>query len=1197
MDRRKLALAVADHQSGRFREAEASYRAMLRKSPRDPEILNFLGTLCLQTGRSQDAVDLIGKSLRISPRDAGANDNMGSALAALGRHGDAANYHRRALRLDSHYAPAYFNLGNALQQDNAAAAAEAFRRSVLLRPEHTQGWYNLGNALRHSGRPLDAARAFRRALELDPGMVEAKSNLADALATLGHDMVSLVLYREVVAAAPQSADAHYNLGVLAQKQGQLAESETAYRSAVELAPHHALAWNNLGDLLITLKRPQEAEQAFRTALAHRPEFTEALHNLGGQLYDAGRIQEAREHKEAALRQSPAQDATRYDLALIQLTDGDIGDGWDGYRLRFAAAAAIPNRQIPLPAWDGSRGADHDGLMLWREQGVGDEMMFASCYGDAINRSNGPVIIETDPRLVSLFARSFPEALVRTQSCGQVRGEADSVPTESGIPAAYTRQLPAGDLPGLFRRDLSSFSAQQLQWLRPDPDLVTLWGQRVAALPAGLRIGIGWRSQMMTDQRKAAYTTLEDWQPIFALPGIVLVNLQYGDVEAELLEAEGRFGITIHRWADLDLKDDFEAAAALTASLDLVIAPGTSTAELAGALGVPTWRLARLDWTCLGTGARPWYPAMQVIAPAAGQSIGDTLRRAADMLTRLLPSSDTSLPEPSQPAPAAEYGPEAEPALTAQRAAAERAVEEGLALHQAGQFGPAVKAYQRALDHEPGNAEATHFLGLVCLQTGDAARSVPLISDALRLRPTMAGAWNHLGLALRDLKRDAHARRCFQRALALNPGLVEGWSHLGLMHHHQDQLQTARTLHQRALRLEPMADTAQANLGQVAEIASDFKSAERHYKRAVALAPGSSGYLNNIAAIAKLTGNNQGAALAVRRAARLDPQFALARFNASLVDLEEGNLGEGWHDYAHRFAAPELQRPRRIALPLWQGEALEGRRLLVWAEQGLGDVLMFCTCLPDLRSFTRAGGSVVVELDQRLVDLFSRSFPWLRFRADTSNPAKGQIEQVGDCDMHIPMGGLPALFRTRISDFPTKAGYLRPDPVRVAGWRRLVDGLGTGLKVGIAWRSQLITSRRAASYSQLGDWGPILTMPGIIPVCLQYGDCDDEIASAEQTFGHIPHRWPGFDLKNHLDDVAALIANLDLVISPATAVTELAGAVGTPVWRLCHTDWTMLGTAARPWFPSMRTIEPRGRAGMGGGIDYAAQLLRSLIPQT
>ncbi|WP_245985937.1 tetratricopeptide repeat protein [Azospirillum thermophilum] len=723
---------------------------------------------------------------------------------------------------------------------------------------------------------------------------------------------------------------------------------------------------------------------------------------------------------------------------------------------------------------------------------------------------------------------------------------------------------------------------------PDPARVARWADRLAALGPGLRVGIGWRSQLITAERRGAYVALEALAPLFAVSGLTFVNLQYDDCEAELREAEDRFGVRIHRWADLDLMNDLEEAAALTANLDLVISPAMSAGELAGALGVPVWRFCGPDWTQLGTAVRPWFPSMRLFQPQPGEALEATIPRMARLLRETAgvaappPAAARQPPAPPPPSPPS---PPADP---------EALLNEAVALHRLGRLEEAEAAYGAVLRAAPDHADALHLLGLLDHQAGRHEQAAARITEALRLAPDFPTAWNHLGLVRQAQERGAEAEDCFKRALALRPAFPEALTHLGLRRHMPGQLAEALVWHRRSILLAPDNQAAHTNIGHACEMLGRFPEATAHYRRALALRPDSPDAHNNLATLTNLEGRTEEVPRHLRRALRIEPGFPLAAWNLGLIELAEGRIAEGWAGYERRFSARQLQRARTIPRPKWQGEALNGRTLLVWSEQGVGDEILFASTIGDLAGLVDgpSGGRVIVECDRRLVPLFQRAFPWAMVRAEMVDAGGRETMVPPDCDLQIAAGSLPALLRDRLDRFPDRPAYLSPEPGRLALWRQRVAALGPGLKVGIAWRSQIVTARRKSAYTSIADWLPVIDLPGVVPVSLQYGDCRAELASVE-TGGRRLHRWDDLDLKDDFEGVAALISCLDLVIAPATAVGELAGALGAPTWRLCTIDWTCLGSAVRPWFPTMRPFAPSPAESMGDVVARVAAALSRL----
>lgn len=238
----------------------------------------------------------------------------------------------------------------------------------------------------------------------------------------------------------------------------------------------------------------------------------------------------------------------------------------------------PNRQFLVPRWSGES-LHGKTILVWREQGVGDEIYMAMYYSALIERARqegGRVKIECDKRLVSLFRRSFPDALIAAEELDNDMTRTD---IDCHVPAFSLRSLLQGDY---------VYPAQRIRHLQPRTELQQLWRERLAALGPGLKIGICWRSSLQNAQRNKFYSSYDELAPLFALPGAHWVNLNYVQAGVDVEEVARRHGATLHVWPDLDLKDDFEGVSALVSGLDLVISASACPGVLARALGIPTW---------------------------------------------------------------------------------------------------------------------------------------------------------------------------------------------------------------------------------------------------------------------------------------------------------------------------------------------------------------------------------------------------------------------------------------------------------------------------------------------------------------------------------------------------------------------------------------------------------------------------------
>ncbi|WP_454016805.1 tetratricopeptide repeat protein [Azospirillum sp. Marseille-Q6669] len=1220
-----LVLRVLNHS-----DAELCLRRALSDDPTDREVARDLGTLLNERGDFAEAAAVLAPAVDADTgRDARLLFHLGSALQGDGRLAEAVARYREALLQDPLLAGAWNNLGVALLDlGDHAAAVTVLRTCIALRPTDAVAFNNLGTGLDGVERPGEAAGVFRRALVIQPDYGKALNNLGNSHRVARRAEAAEALYRRALIVQPDYPDSYTNLGNVLKDWDDWQGALRLHRRSVRLAPRSAIAWTTMGLALNVLGRNGEAEAAHRRALSIDPGHAEAYANLGMLQWQSTRVAEAERTLRRALRIDPTLAAARLNFALVSLASGNLSEGWEAYQDRFKAKGH-PERTIAAPLWRDDA-ATVRRLLIWREQGVGDELMFASCYPVLADRVAagriGQVVLECDPRLVSLFSRSFPWATVR--------GEAAAPDgTETLVSPDGDAHIAAGALPRLLRPDLASFPPRP--WLVPDPERLAVWRERLATLGPGLKIGVAWRSQLMTTERKAAYITLEAFEPLFAVPGVVLVNLQYGDCEAEVAAAEARFGVTVHRWNDLNLKDDFEAAAALTASLDLVIAPAVSTGELAGALGVPAWRIGARDWTQLGTGVRPWYPTMRLFQPRPGETLDAVMARIADTLRGLARPVEGVISRP--PAAPVDVAPLVAKAVAGYRAGALKEAEDQcraaldsvpdhpVALHllgilrlRQGDAGEAAVVLAHAVKADPDNAAAHAALADACKAAGRHDSALAAQRNAVLLRPDAAEHWLNRTALLRERGAGDEAEACARRALRIRPSLGVAHTHLGHLLAEREDRAAAEWSHRRALALTPSEVDALVGLGALRLRADQPAEAERLLRRATVTAPDAAiawshrgSALDRLGRVEKAFACHSRAVdrapemaeaqanlamhwarrqrpaeaiAAYRQAIRINPALPTAHYNLSLLLLEQGELRPGWAEHDWRFDTPQFRdQKRRFAARPWRGENIASARLLVWREQGVGDEILFASCYPDL---LRRAGHLVVECDHRLVSLFARSLPGATVRPPTVEPR--------DVDVQVAAASLPRLLRSDWKRFPAQP-WLVPEPGRLDRWRDRLAALGPGLKVGIAWRSQIMDGERRAAYVTLDALAPLFALPGVVFVNLQYGDCAAEIAAAEARFGVTIHRWDDLNLKDDFEGAAALTANLDLVLTPAVSSGELAGALGVPVWRFGHRDWTQLGTGVRPWFPSMRLFQPRPGEGLDAVMGRMAITLRRLMP--
>jgi len=422
------------------------------------------------------------------------------------------------------------------------------------------------------------------------------------------------------------------------------------------------------------------------------------------------------------------------------------------------------------------------------------------------------------------------------------------------------------------------------------------------------------------------------------------------------------------------------------------------------------------------------------------------------------------------------------------------------------------------------------------------------------------------LALQHHKsgRLAEAEKLYWNILEAQPDYAEALHMLGLVAHQNRHHVAAAEIMQKGIALTPEDPGAHANLSDVLRCLGRFDEAVAAGQRAIELRPDFANAHNNLGNVFKDVGRVDEAIAAYRRTLELIPDDPEARWNLSLLLLLHGDLERGWPLYEARWET-EARRPSRrdFAQPMWDGRALEGRTLLIHAEQGLGDSLQF---IRYARQAAAAGGLVIVECQRSLARLF----------ADVEGVSKvvASGDPLPSFDLHVPMLSLPLVFRTTLETIPGHAPYLAVSPGHGEAWRQWLGGDGPHLKVGLVWAGRATTFQQNMRALRLEQLFPLLEMPGVEFVSLQVDKRGGELLENPISSSIRDPRPRIADFA----DTAALISQLDLVISIDTAVAHLAGALGKPTWVLLPfaADWRwLLGRSESPWYPATRLFrQPR-----------------------
>ena len=591
--------ALVAYRSGNIPSAIALCREALATAHDNFDLLNLLGTALLQLKDHTAAAINLEQAVAICPDRAPSWSNLGAAYLALNQPAKALDAFDRAVFLAINDDISHYNRGRALRDlGRHAESLQSFEHALALNPHDAEFHLSRGSALIELQHTEAALEAFTRALALQPAYAEAHLNSGIALCTLKLWPAAIDHFDQALKIRPDYIEALHQRCVANLELGNLAAALNDCETALRIDPDSAIGYNNRGVVFERQARCKEALVEYTHALNANPDFPQAHFNRGTALKMLNRLDESLAAFACVLMRKPDDGRAHWNSALCRLLLGDFDNGWPGYEWRWQEQSGI---NTPLsttrPRWTPDCGARR--LLIWPEQGVGDEIMFGCLLPEA-RRLAPELIVMLDTRLIPLFSRSMPDIRFVPKS-----------PTFDEN--RYDTHLPIGSLCQYLRPHAEAFARTPRACLRADP-------VRSAALRTELQVpgkrlcGISWRSGGLKTGLERSIPLSELVAALDSLD-LTLVNLQYGNVDAEIEAHNAAHRLQVQRCASVDIFNDLDGLAALIAACDEVISVDNTTVHLGGALGVPVsvllpfhpdwrWQLKRTD--------SPWYPSLTLL---------------------------------------------------------------------------------------------------------------------------------------------------------------------------------------------------------------------------------------------------------------------------------------------------------------------------------------------------------------------------------------------------------------------------------------------------------------------------------------------------------------------------------------------------------------------------------------------------------
>ena len=623
----------------RYDECIKEVKSKLKQNPTSLHLLNYHAMAYSALKRDKEALLSYQKISKVDPTLAGPYYNMGIILKRNGKVEEAIDSYKKAISLKLDYVQAYNNLGILYKdKEEYENAIQMFTKAKELQPDNQNSYYNLALIKKEQGLNEEAIELLLKVLDLNPEHNDAKSNAKQTCNELGINLHSegeyksaLKYFEKVIALAPAEyfgyfnmgntylelkdfknakeyiekalkfepnhEPAHANLGEVYRAQGEFEKALRCYNEAIKINPKNPNNYYNIAITFNEVGQKDKAEANYKKATSIDPKHIESHHNLALLYEERGQINEALNVVKEAYKLDKRHPKLNYALGMIALKLGNYKEGWEFQEYRWKTS---PQNKViwpfpDKPLWKGERGKC---VALWREQGIGDDIIFLSLIPEVKEMCN-ILSVYVDPRLQDLCKSAMPDIHF-----------VKDLEELQDVECEY--HLPLGSVPGLIRNDISDFDRTVKGYLKADPQRVELIRNELK-LEDKMVIGISWKSFNSLNKAKKS-VQLKDMERIFSGLDVILVNLQYGDVEDEIREFKEATGIEVVQCASVDNREDLEGLAALIEVCDLVVSTSSVTIHMAGALAKETWVLLHYVSIYFWLLDRPdsiWYPSVSL----------------------------------------------------------------------------------------------------------------------------------------------------------------------------------------------------------------------------------------------------------------------------------------------------------------------------------------------------------------------------------------------------------------------------------------------------------------------------------------------------------------------------------------------------------------------------------------------------------
>jgi len=982
----------------------------------------------------------------------------------------------------------------------------------------TKTMYQRGMMQMDNKQYSQAYECFESISQINPKSFDAWLNMGNACGFQKHYNLSIDCYEKAIAINPDHAICQYNLGRIWYNKRNFKIAIACFQKAIELNPSYFKAIYNLGSSHYRSRNLDKSIDFFKQALELKPDKIDIYTNLGACYGKKGDLSTAISWHQKSLDASPDYADGHYNMGISLLLDGRLKEGFQEYEWRLRRSD-FPKPGYDKPMWYGDEFRNKT-ILVYMEQGFGDAIQFVR-YLPQVKSRGGTVILTCHPLVQRLFETA--------------RG-ADRVITDNDPLPLFDYHISLMSLPAIFQTALDTIPAETPYLsipLEPPESLDNIIGEHKELF----KVGFVWAGNPANKHDRDRSIPLHMFSCLASVKGVKMFSLQKEQqVDSSLL----------FEYIDLSpYIQDFSDTAYAISKLDLIISVDTAVVHLAGAIHHPTWVLLPKvpDWRwLLNRGDSPWYPSVKLFRQKGFDNWSDVFNDVIrELYNKLNYFEKFDIPE-----------------IMPSAYMADQLFKQGNHFFQQNQIETAIQKYQESLAIKSDSIDVLYNLGVSYLQTDQVDMAIGCFKQVITLSPEHDQAYNNLGIAYQKLGKTELSISAFEAVLECQPESARALYNLGSANKKNGLLKKAEDFYLKAIEIQPDFAECLNNLADIYISVGRYDDALKLINQAIENCTDFPEFFFNKGVILSRLGEYEPAIKYLLKATKMREGFIDANYILSFCLLILGQLKIGFR--LHEWRIAKFPEQHNYGLKRWKGESFEGKRLLVYCEQGFGDCIHFARYLPQIK---KKGGTVVLGCGSELYPLFLH--------------LKGvdQVVKEGDhcqpCDLQVSIVSLPFICETTLENIPSETPYLFIPEISNDMINPVIQQQKEKYCIGLSWAGSPThkgDNERSIAYE---TFSPLNSLERVQVFSFQKNSGMSEVCE-KMNWINLAQYF------NDFLDTAHAARQMDLIISVDTSMAHLAGALALPVWVLIPPvpDWRwLLNREDSPWYPTMRLFR-RGK---------------------